>query len=685
MTLADYLVIAISPALVMAMVGSLVFFLVEVFYQGQDEGRLRFVLAMFVAAAVLIGRISIELGTERATVYAMPLAVATALAINRFVVTQGGPMGSLGLVGNLALLGLIWWAAHKLVWDCTFIDESRDSTGQGLLQAAGLQTSGSGGSAAEDEGLLEPPAEDERPELADPHRAADRRTPWWSPRSRAAQAHPPGVWIVYFALAAVPIFGLGQALIPAADTARRAYGFGLLVTYAASTLGLLLLTSFLGLRRYLRQRWLKMPARMAATWVATGTALIVGVLALALLLPRPAAEFSWDHLATRIGRWGQAASPVALGREADKDSRPDRARVTQDTGSDGAVREHGKASEGRGRPAAAPPSDRPPTPAPAKHTAQAAGAEAAFRRATSQAKAGTGPPDRVDQAAKSMTREPGTAAEPLAQPAPDGSAKTPVAASGSPGSPPGHRAGPQQAGTAASAQPPPDPPGSPKAPSQPLRAEGESPSATPPNTGPASASRPFGRTWPELLAGGLLVLKWVFYAAIAAAGVIAAVRHGREIAAELARLFAGWRAWWAALFGVRTARVPQAPPDGPVAPTPTLPSLAHYGDPFLSGLAKSMKPDELVRYSFEALEAWARQQGCPRHPQQTPAEFALEVGRTDPALASEARALARLYGRAAYAASTLAPHDVEPLGRLWQRLRSTGTPIVDHGPQTSPP
>ncbi len=47
-TLADYVTIAISPVLIMALVGSLVFFLQEAFYQGNYDGRVGFILAMFV-------------------------------------------------------------------------------------------------------------------------------------------------------------------------------------------------------------------------------------------------------------------------------------------------------------------------------------------------------------------------------------------------------------------------------------------------------------------------------------------------------------------------------------------------------------------------------------------------------------------------------------------------------------
>ena len=43
-TLADYVAIAISPALIMALVGSLVFFLLEVVYQGRYQGSLQHIL-----------------------------------------------------------------------------------------------------------------------------------------------------------------------------------------------------------------------------------------------------------------------------------------------------------------------------------------------------------------------------------------------------------------------------------------------------------------------------------------------------------------------------------------------------------------------------------------------------------------------------------------------------------------
>src|SRR5208337_4765305 len=137
-TLADYLVIAVSPALIMTLSGSLVYFLLEVFYQGNFSGRLHYFLTLFIFAAVLIGRVSIEQGIERAALFALPLAVLTLVAIHRFVEFHGAILAPFSFIINCGLIALIWWCAHKLTWDCTLIDETEPSSGEGLLDAAGL-------------------------------------------------------------------------------------------------------------------------------------------------------------------------------------------------------------------------------------------------------------------------------------------------------------------------------------------------------------------------------------------------------------------------------------------------------------------------------------------------------------------------------------------------------------------
>src|SRR6185295_10226273 len=113
-TLADYVVVAICPTLIGLMVGSLMFFLVEVFYTGEYKYRLLFVMAMFVMGMVGIARISMYEGLGYASLFALPLAGAVGVAVMQFV--AGGMI-------CWPLMALVWWATHKLTWDCTLIDD----------------------------------------------------------------------------------------------------------------------------------------------------------------------------------------------------------------------------------------------------------------------------------------------------------------------------------------------------------------------------------------------------------------------------------------------------------------------------------------------------------------------------------------------------------------------------------
>jgi hypothetical protein len=339
-TFADYTAVAVCPVLIMLAVGSLVFFLVEIGYAGSQLGKLRWTLFWFVLAMVLVSRIAIEKGSEHAGVYGVGLAAATAIMLSLYVGNH---------LGVWLLLGLIWWATNKLTWDCTVIDDDQDASGEGLLQATKLDpqgvppaqnaipgenspnqlvqcssetgrdafhhvpmqadSQGRGGTRpyqhsdvhGEVAGSL-PPVPERKP----PAKSKPAKPSWWKAMfgkrsAGASQPHAPGLWVIYFSLGALPVFGLGQGLFPVQDVAGRRYGFILLCVYLAAVLGLLLLTSFLGLRRYLRQRHLKMPPAMAATWVTTGSVVAVGILVGCILLPRPNADWSLTAMIDRLG------------------------------------------------------------------------------------------------------------------------------------------------------------------------------------------------------------------------------------------------------------------------------------------------------------------------------------------------------------------------------------------------
>jgi hypothetical protein len=141
MTSADYVAIAISPALIMTLVGSLIFFLIAVFYEGEYQLRLTYAFAWFVFAAVLIARIAIEMGSERAAMFALPLAGAMYLFLVKFV-EHPSPFSHLI---NLALMAAVWWCAHRLTWDSTVIDDDEDASGEGLMQRIGVDGPEAGG------------------------------------------------------------------------------------------------------------------------------------------------------------------------------------------------------------------------------------------------------------------------------------------------------------------------------------------------------------------------------------------------------------------------------------------------------------------------------------------------------------------------------------------------------------
>ena len=139
-TVADVVVTALSPILIMGLVGSLVFFLAEVFYAGQYEHRLLYTLFFFVFGAVLANRVAVTVDRARAWMYGGILAVVTFIALRVWVqYPENSTMAPFKDLINAVLIGVVWWSSNRLCWDCTFIDENRPGSGKGLLAAAGWE------------------------------------------------------------------------------------------------------------------------------------------------------------------------------------------------------------------------------------------------------------------------------------------------------------------------------------------------------------------------------------------------------------------------------------------------------------------------------------------------------------------------------------------------------------------
>jgi hypothetical protein len=613
--LVDYLVIAIIPALVMALVGSLVFFLLAVCYQGQYEARLHFIFAMFVMATVLVARIAMTDGAEYATLFAVPLAVAAGLAMLRFVTIQG-PLAPLSWLINFALLALVWWSAHKLTWDCTLIDERQDASGQGLLDTAGLEGDRQGPSHR---------ASEEEPQVPEPSGTTSREPPprsfWHRYVQHQHRPHAPGVWVVYFSLAALPLFGFGQWFIPRADLAGRRYAFQLLCVYVASGLALLLTTSFLGLRRYLRQRQIEMSTQIARLWLLAGSILIVVIMVLCALVPRPSAEYSISQLPIQLrSPQDLKPSPMGYGDTGPRQEQPAERRSPER----GQETTHDTANADSDN-------DAPPT--------TQSGESRRDRSGQSRPEQADGPAAQDEHLEHDDDAIPDSGQRPDRQSRDVPSDETERA---------------PNTGRSASTAPP----------------QGEfSPSGASAHA-TLSASSFIAQLGATLATG----LKLLFYAAAVVVAAYLVWRHWDRIREFLLALLSELQDIWNRLFGRRGYEKPIDQPDI-VSTAASVRPFSDFADPFASATGDRYSLEELIRYSFEALEAWAYEHDCARQPDQTPHEFAQRVAAREPSVGGEARRLAALYSRVAYAQGTLPPSSIEPIRSLWRQLRQSSPAV----------
>jgi hypothetical protein len=537
-TLADYLVIAVSPILIMVMVHSVCFFLVEVFYRGEAAGGVRWVLFWFVLAVVLIARIGIEQGDGQAMVYGLALACVTWLYLSTI---------QPNVVFGALLLGIVWSTAHKITCNCALIDDEADASGQGLLQSLRHLPR-----------LFKKQQSPTTKTVATP-KAASLSVPT-SKKEKVASSQIPGVWVIYYSLAALPIFGLGQTLLPSGDLAARHQGFIYLFFYLAAALGLLVTTSFLGLRRYLRQRHLVMPGNIAFGWVQFGIVGAAIVLCLSLLLPRPGSGETWGTLRYHVDYQLRRASEFA-------------ARFNP----------HG----------------------------------------TGSGRAGNTAPPGGDQ--ENKPARPGQASSPN-QDRNTGA----------------NNQGNQQSGGASKQGTPTGPEGN-----------GNSGKTLPSLSPPASSIYPWAK-----------ILFWL----VTAAGLIwLLLRYRVVILMALRRAWAALCNFIGELLGLfrPTAQTPQ-----PASRTAEVSPFKMFKNPFLTGGDRLWSREELIIYSYDALQSWVMEQEVRHGSPQTPREFCFQLGEEMPEAANALEHLAFVYGHVAYGGSVPDNYDPEHLRLLWGYMSS---------------
>lgn len=561
-TVVDHLAILVCPLVIIVMVGSLALFLAKIGYTGRYVSRVNWALCWFVVGSVLISRIGIQSGTERSSVYGLLLGGAISIFFWRFL-GFGAPLYIL-----LAILCFIWWCTSQLTWDCTLIDDDEDSSGQGLLEASGL-----GSEAAK-----------EADEESKKHELRRKRRRWWqhlfgSQANRKGQPHAPGVWIILFSLLALPLFGIGQLKFGSEASADRRFGFTMLGIYVAASLVLLLLTSFLGLRRYLRQRRLEMPTLIAGSWMIYGVILAVVVMAACFLLPRPNAFFTLPELVNMAStNLVQKASEHAL------------------LGGEAGEGEGKRKGEGEGEP---------------KGEEQEKGSSGE-QKGDNQSKTGTGD-EKGEGDGKQKDK---TGAQP------DAEKKGEISADG--------------------------------------KQDGEGQQPENPTEQPSLTPQEEKTNW----------VKWLIYSLLALTFAFLLWRYRKVIRQTLAAMWQAICKFFRDLFGA-LKRPPRPEALVPQKAGPPKRRFAEYSNPFQTGEAAEMPAEELVNYTFEAMQCWAREHRLPRGHGETPFEFANRLAQKEPLLSEDARQLAWFYTRLAYAQQVPPESVTQNARQLWEFMSIT--------------
>jgi hypothetical protein len=597
-------------------------------------------------------------------------------------------MASLSLPLNIGLVAIVLWCADKLTWDCTVIDERKDASGQGLLQTAGLESSENGtGSGSRMSGAC-PPAENGTgsgsrmsgacPIFGEEHldatssRAAPPALTWWQRfREYRKRPHAPGVWVIYISLAALPLFGIGQRFIPAANLDSRRYAFWMLCAFVASALGLLLNSSFLALRRYLRQRRLEMPVQMAGVWLSTGFTMILILLLLCAALPRPHPEYSITQMNWPVGSpAGQRPSRYGTGREGADDPQRQSGTATagksssDDTGADsrtpgantGSEAQSGQSSGGNADDSQddqEKPSDEP----------QANGGEGQSSKSPSGKGSGNG--TSGSETGKPTSSESGTGKSAT------GKSATGKSDGGKPDTAQSKASRPEAAGSESAES---------------RTSESDAPESTSTESAMAKSREQTEQLAQEAqrsrnpLANPQAMLntalsslphavKWLYYLVVFAIVGYLVWKYRDQVRNVIQGFLDAIRDLLARLRGGQPRSVQSAPAAVSELPPPPRPFSA-FPDPFSTGEANRWPPNQLVVYTFRALEAWGREHDCPRMEDQTPHEFAGRLGGTTDEIGREATRLADLYCAAAYSNRALAPASVQRLENLWKTLKS---------------
>lgn len=662
----------IGPALIMLMIGSLVFFLIEVFYRGPHTARLCWVFALFTFASVLVARISIQSGRERA------LAMGSALGLAAFVTsfTLVEFEGAMGIIMEPILLilfiAVVMWSASKLTWDCTVIDKSRDTSAIGITELVRRRVQGTDSGASEPSDSSNPGQDTSETSDA---QAGNLIKAFF--QSKSQRKNTPGIWVFYFSMAALPIFGIGQWFV--SPTHEGGYGWVVFLfgIYLASGLGLMMTTSLLGLQRYLRKRRTFMPPEIARTWMAIGTVISIVVVILVMVFPRPNAP----HAIAKSLQWftspPRESSDLAFGKDGTEEKQSGNssksseqgkqssanAKTQQTSGNSKNAKKTQGGGKGRGKNSSG--SSKSQQKGGQKSSKQQSGNQESGKQQSGQQQSSdsTKNQNQQNKNQNSGESENQNSNQQSDSTSDDGKqAKTNV---------PDHMRPDKSAEEAKrrneeKAQQQQENQDNQDSKSSSGSNESSSKSSTKPNH-QSSPKTPNAPKSPSLQALSQIATV-ITYIVAGVAMVVLLVLFRKEILAAIKSIIAELQS----LLGKKKAA---DEPSSDILPTPTptskLQPFSHYRNPFQSGSANSMTPEKIVEYTFLALEAWALEHDLARPQDQTPHEFAAALRQVNPAISQSATQLCNLFCKNLFGEETVQTNELEPLKELWILMQNS--------------
>ncbi|WP_153558242.1 DUF4129 domain-containing protein [Roseimaritima sediminicola] len=645
MTVADYAAVSLCPSLIVVMLTALVHFLILCIYRGEFTMRLTYILFMFIVGATGIARISLDFGRAHASVYAGILGLATLMVLAQF----SNP------VFALAMIVLVWFLADHITADCTVIEDAERASGEGLLGTGKLL--GGRRSARHTDVQLD----------GTTTVAATQSSESGRKKRRRRGATKPGRSVFLLAMAALPLFGLGQWLLPhdpqVAGAARWA-----LATYLFATLSLLVATSFLALRAYLRRRGTEMPAKVSVSWIGGGIVLTVLLLMASFLLPLPghtlarlelpAAVESPEWLSPSRWGWGEEgvedpqsrveASAERGGEGTEGDQGQGKSQSGQQSGGDQSGGQQSGGEQSGGEQSGGEQSGGEQSGGEQSGGEQSGGEQSGGEQSGGEQSGGEQSSGQQSGGEQSSGQQSGGEQSSGQQSGGEQSGGEPSG---------GEQSGGEQSGG--------EPSGGDQSGGEPSEGESGAASQQDASQPPASSERSPRRELPDLtrwmprFSSLLKLLIGLFLVAVIAWFVI---RNRAALIAAWQAFLASWKRWQ------KDLGVAEEDDAAPVAER-TYRSFASFRNP----TGTSADGRQQIVISFAALEAWAREAGEARRDDETPSEFLRRLGRAHPPQAGHLQRLAAAYNRVVYGRRNVAAEDLQAARSLWQWMTSTHT------------